>query len=66
MGLLPDQQVWQMRFKDFVTGEMIEGFKQWFKIACYCLGLIWLLDILPKLPDEFARPIADKLVGMVK
>jgi hypothetical protein len=55
-----------MRFKDFVTGEMIEGFKQWFKIACYCLGLIWLLDILPKLPDEFARPIADKLVGMVK
>jgi hypothetical protein len=55
-----------MKFKDFVTGEMINGFKLWMKIACYGLALLWLLDILPKLPDEFARPIADKLVGFVK
>ena len=63
---MPNEQVRQMRFKDFVTGEMINGFKQWFKIFCYGCGLIWLLDILPKLPDEFAKPIADKLVGFVK
>jgi hypothetical protein len=55
-----------MRFKDFVTNEMIQGFKQWIKLACYGLALIWLLDLLPKLPDEFAKPIADKLVDLVK
>ena len=55
-----------MKFSKFVTGEMINGFKQWFKIFCYGCGLLWLLDILPKLPDELAKPIADKLVGMVK
>ena len=55
-----------MRFRDFVTYEMIKGFKQWMKIACYCLALIWLLDLLPKLPDEFAKPIADRLVHFVK
>ena len=55
-----------MKFREFVTYEMIQGFKQWMKIACYCLALLWLLDILPKLPDEFAKPIADKLVSFVK
>ena len=55
-----------MKFKDFVTYEMIQGFKQWMKIACYCLALLWLLDILPKLPKEFADPIANKLVSFVK
>ena len=63
---MPNEQVRQMKFKDFVTGEMINGFKQWMKIACYCLALIWVLDILPKLPEEFAKPIADKLVSFVK
>ena len=55
-----------MKFSKFVTYEMIQGFKQWFKIACYCFALLWLLDILPKLPDEFAKPIADRLVRIVK
>ena len=50
----------------FLTKEILDGIKNWCKLACYCLGLIWLLDILPKLPEEFAKPIADKLVGMVK
>ena len=52
--------------KKFLTKEIIDGFEKWFKIACYCLGLIWLLDILPKLPDEIAKPIADRLVNIVK
>ena len=55
-----------MKFSKFVTKEMIDGFKQWFKVACYCLGLLWLLDILPKLPKEFAEPIANRLVNLVK
>lgn len=55
-----------MKFREFITYEMIQGFKQWMKVACYCLGLLWLLDILPKLPEEFAKPIADRLVGLVK
>jgi hypothetical protein len=55
-----------MRFRDFVTYEMIQGFKQWFKIACYCLGLIWLLDLLPKLPDDIAKPIVDKLLAPLR
>ena len=55
-----------MKFSKFVTYEMIQGFKQWFKVFCYGCGLLWLLDILPKLPDEFAKPIADRLVRIVK
>ena len=55
-----------MKFSQFVTKEMIDGFKQWIKVACYCLGLLWLLDILPKLPKEFAEPIANRLVNLVK
>ena len=55
-----------MKFSKFVTGEMINGFKQWFKIFCYGCGLLWLLDTLPKLPKEFAEPIAERLVGLVK
>ena len=64
MGLLPYKQVWQM--KKFLTKEIIDGFEKWFKYCCYCMGLIWLLDLLPHLPDELAKPIADKLVGFIK
>ena len=55
-----------MKFSKFVTKEMIDGFKQWFKVFCYGCGALWLLEFLPKLPKEFAEPIANKLVNLVK
>ena len=55
-----------MRFKDWLTKEIMDGFEKWFKYCCYCMAVIWLLDILPKLPDELAKPIADKMVGLIK
>jgi hypothetical protein len=55
-----------MKFSKWLTKEIIDGFSQWFKLCCYCTGLWFLLDLLPKLPEEFAKPIADRLVGLVK
>lgn len=51
--------------KKFLTKEIIDGFGKWFKLCCYAYGLWIILDILPHLPDEIAKPIADKLVGMI-
>jgi hypothetical protein len=52
--------------KTFLCKEILDGFDRWFKFCCYCTGLWFLLDLLPKLPDELAKPIADKLVGVIK
>ena len=54
-----------MKFKDWLTKEIMVGFERWFKYCCYCMALIWLLDLLPHLPDEIAKPVADKLVRMI-
>jgi hypothetical protein len=43
--------------------EITDGFAKWFKLFCYGCALIWLLDLLPKLPEEMARPIANYLIG---
>jgi hypothetical protein len=55
-----------MKFSQWLTKEIIDGFGKWFKICCYCIALMFVLDLLPKLPDELAKPIADKLVGAIK
>mgnify|MGYP003338362385 FL=1 len=55
-----------MRFKDWLTKEIMDGFEKWFKLCIYISGLIWVLDLLPKLPEELAKPIADKLVSTIK
>ena len=46
--------------------EIQDGFAKWFKLFCYGCGALWLLDLLPKLPDELAAPIAERIVGLVK
>lgn len=52
--------------KKFLTKEIMDGFEKWFKLCCYAYGLWIILDLLPHLPDELAKPIADKLVGFIK
>ena len=55
-----------MRFKDWLTKEIIDGFSKWFKYCCYCIALIYFLDLLPKLPDELSGPIVDLLMSKLK
>lgn len=43
--------------------EITEGFSKWFKFFCYGCALIWLLDLLPRLPDELSKPLVDYLLG---
>ena len=52
--------------KNFLTKEILDGFGKWFRLCCYCYGLSVILDLLPRLPDELAKPIADRLVGFIK
>lgn len=55
-----------MKFSEFVTKEMIDGFGKWFKICCYCLALIWLVDLVSKLPNELSEPIVNILMSRLK
>jgi len=55
-----------VKFKDFLTKEIIDGFKQWFKLFCYGMVFIWFLDIISKLPNELAVPIMDSVMSRFK
>ena len=45
--------------------EVRKGFDKWFKFACN-MGVLWIiLDILPHLPEELGKKIADKLLAMI-
>lgn len=50
----------------FLTNEIIKGFEMWCKFACYCLFALWLVDLLPKLPNELAEPIVQALMSRLK
>lgn len=51
-----------MAKKDYLK-EMREGFEKWIRLVCYMGVLYIILDILPHLPDELAKRVADKLLG---
>ena len=55
-----------VKLKDFLTKEIIDGFRQWFKLCCYCMAFIWFLDIISKLPNELAVPIMDSVMSRFK
>jgi len=50
--------------KDYLK-EAREGFEKWCKLAFYTAILWIILDILPHLPDEMGKKVADKLLGLV-
>jgi hypothetical protein len=39
--------------------EIIEGFKQWFKVACYVAFAWWFLDFVKSLPEPLAARVMD-------
>lgn len=44
---------------------MREGAEKWMKLACYA-GVLWIVfDILPRLPEDIGKRVADKLLGAV-
>ena len=45
--------------------EARDGFEKWCKLACYVSVLWIILDILPHLPDEIGKKVADKMLGAV-
>ena len=51
------QQVW-MHMK-----EIVEGFKQWFKVACYIMCAWWFLDFVKALPEPLAKRAMDKALS---
>jgi hypothetical protein len=55
-----------VKLKDFLTKEIIDGCKQWFKLFCYGMAFIWFLDIISKLPNELSKPIVDSLMDRFK
>jgi hypothetical protein len=49
--------------KDYLK-EAREGFEKWIRLVCF-MAVIWIiLDILPRLPEEIGKRVADKLLGM--
>jgi hypothetical protein len=50
--------------KDYLK-EARDGFEKWCKLAFYTSILWIILDILPHLPDEMGKKVADKLLGIV-
>jgi hypothetical protein len=45
--------------------EARDGFEKWIKLVCI-LAVIWIaLDILPRLPEEIGKRVADKLLGLL-
>ena len=56
-------KLWQMKF---LTNEIIKGFENWCKVMCYLLFLYWLVDLLPKLPNELSDPIVAALMSKIK
>lgn len=53
-----------MAKKDYLK-EVQEGFEKWCKLAFYTSILWIILDILPHLPDELGKKVADKLLSMI-
>jgi hypothetical protein len=50
--------------KDYLK-EAREGFEKWMKLACFAMCLWILLDLLPRLPEDLGKRVADKLLGAV-
>jgi hypothetical protein len=45
--------------------ELKRGIDRWIKFATYAAVLCIVLDILPHLPDELGKKVADKLLAAV-
>lgn len=45
--------------------ELKRGIDRWIKLATYSAVLWIILDILPHLPDELGKKVADKLLKMI-
>lgn len=45
--------------------ELKKGIDKWIKLATYAAVLWIVLDILPHLPDELGKKVADKLLESV-
>lgn len=45
--------------------ELKKGIDKWIKLATYVAVLIIVLDILPHLPDELGKKVADKMLAAV-
>ena len=43
--------------------EIIEGFRAWFKIACYVACVWWFLDFVKVLPEPLAKKTVDKALS---
>ena len=43
--------------------EIIEGFKQWFKVFCYVACVWWFLDFVLILPEPLAARAMDKALS---
>jgi len=43
--------------------EIVEGFKQWFKIACYIMCAWWFLDFVKALPEPLAERAMNKALS---
>lgn len=39
--------------------EIIDGFKQWFKLATYVASVWWFLDFVKSLPEPLAKRVMD-------
>jgi len=52
--------------RTFITNEIIKGFENWCKVMCYLLFAYWLVDLLPKLPNELSDPIVAALMSKIK
>ena len=45
--------------------ELKKGIDKWIKLATYSAVLWIILDILPHLPDDLGKKVADKLLAAV-
>ena len=53
-----------MAKRDYLQ-EMRDGLDKWFRLVFY-LGVLWIiLNILPHLPDELGKRVADKLLSLL-
>ena len=52
-----------MAKKDYLK-EMQDGLEKWFQLACKVALAWWVLDLLPLLPDDLAKKVINKILGM--